>query len=155
MVAFLDKEVEDKFEFPCEIELTNKLNNVIDFTDKVDSKYYYKEDSCTFYATLKAAVTRPDTVYQWRRVYVRENKSNLCPTLIANMGTGGHNVPLIYTAHGIRKLTPRECFKLQGFGEDLNIPAHISNAQLYKQAGNSVVVSVIERIALNIYNALS
>ena len=47
-----------------------------------------------------------NTVYQWRRVYVRENKSNLCPTLTAfNMGTGGHNVPLVRDKLGIRKLT--------------------------------------------------
>jgi len=50
-----------------------------------------------------------DTVYQWRRKYVRENKSNVCPTLTANMGMSGHNVPLILTDKGIRKLTPREC----------------------------------------------
>ena len=36
-------------------------------------------------------------------------------TLTANMGTGGHNVPLIKCADGIRKLTPRETFNLQGF----------------------------------------
>ena len=34
-----------------------------------------------------------------------EKKSNLCPTLTANMGTGGHNVPIVYTPTGIRKLT--------------------------------------------------
>jgi hypothetical protein len=51
-----------------------------------------------------------NTVYQWRRVYARENKSNLCPTLTANMGSGGHNVPLIKDDFGIRKLTPKECF---------------------------------------------
>ena len=38
------------------------------------------------------------------RVYVRENKSGVCPTLTANMGTGGHNVPLIKDDYGIRKL---------------------------------------------------
>ena len=55
-----------------------------------------------------------DTFYQWRRQYVRENKSQVCPTLTANMGTGGHNVPLILTDDGIRKFTPKACFLLQG-----------------------------------------
>ena len=86
-------------------------------------------------------------VYQWRRIYVRENKSNVCPTLTANMGTGGHNVPLVLTDHGIRKLTPMECFKIQGFPKSFIIPNGISNTRAYKQAGNSVVVPVIERIA--------
>jgi hypothetical protein len=40
-------------------------------------------------------VIKKDTIYQWRRKYVRENKSNVCPTLTANMGMGGHNVPII------------------------------------------------------------
>ena len=35
----------------------------------------------------------PDTVYQWRRKYVRKNMSGVVPTLTANMGEGGHNVP--------------------------------------------------------------
>jgi len=67
------------------------------------------------------------------------------------MGTGGHNVPLILTQHGIRKLTPRECFSLQGFEEDFIIPEGIKHTTLYKMAGNSVVLPLIERIAENIY----
>ena len=69
------------------------------------------------------------------------------------MGTGGHNVPLILTKYGIRKLTPRECFNIQGFPSNYALP-DIANSHLYKQAGNSVVVTVIERIAENIYKAL-
>jgi DNA (cytosine-5)-methyltransferase 1 len=65
------------------------------------------------------------------------------------MGTGGHNVPLILDDKGIRKLTPKECFNLQGFPSDFILP-EISDCHLYKQAGNSVTVSVIERIAKNI-----
>ena len=56
-----------------------------------------------------------ETFYQWRRVYVRENKNGVSPTLTANIGTGGHNVPLIKDNDGIRKLTPRECFIYKGF----------------------------------------
>ena len=63
------------------------------------------------------------------------------------MGTGGHNVPLILTEFGIRKLTPRECFNLQGFPQDYILPETMANTQLYKQAGNSVSVTVIKRIA--------
>ena len=91
-----------------------------------------------------------DTVYQWRRQYVRENKSGVCPTLTANMGTGGHNVPLVLTAHGIRKLTPKECFNLMGFPKSFKLPKEMAMSHLYKQAGNAVVVPVIERIARNI-----
>ena len=71
------------------------------------------------------------------------------------MGTGGHNVPLILDDFGIRKLTPKECLLLQGFPEDFKIPEKMSNGQLYKQAGNSVTVTVIERIAKNMVKAIN
>jgi len=80
---------------------------------------------------------------------VRKNKSNVCPTLTANLGTGGHNVPLIFTKRGIRKLTPRECFNLQGFPPTFKLP-NLANCHLYKQAGNSVIVPLIKRIAENV-----
>ena len=99
-------------------------------------------------------MTKKDTVYQWRRVYCRENKSNVCPTLTANMGTGGHNVPLILDNYGIRKLTPEECVGFQGFPDTFSFPDDISNASKYKQAGNSVSVPVIKRIAENMIKAM-
>ena len=80
---------------------------------------------------------------------MRKNKSNVCPTLTANLGTGGHNVPLIFTRQGIRKLTPQECFNLQGFPSTFKLP-NLANCHLYKQAGNSVIVPLIKRIAENV-----
>ena len=44
-------------------------------------------------------------------------------------------------------MTPHECFNTQGFSEEFQLPKDMSDARLYKQAGNSVCVSVIERIA--------
>ena len=57
-------------------------------------KKYYGEKTY-FWNELKENMNSRDTVYQWRRKYVRENKSNMRPTLTANMGMGGHNVPLV------------------------------------------------------------
>ena len=95
-----------------------------------------------------------NSIYQWRRQYVRKNKSGVVPTLTANMGEGGHNVPLILSDSGIRKLTPHECFNTQGFPKSFKLPENQANTRLYKQAGNSVCVKVIERIAEKIYEAL-
>lgn len=153
IAGFLDKNAFDKFEFPKETELTNGLDTVIDFKSKVEDKYYYREGAQNFYDKLEETITSQNSVYQWRRQYVRENKSGVVPTLTANMGTGGHNVPLILSDHGIRKLTPREAFNVQGFPKEFKLP-EISNGQLYKQAGNSVVVPVIRRIAEKIAHAL-
>ncbi len=97
----------------------------------------------------------PDTVYQWRRKYVRKNMSGVVPTLTANMGEGGHNVPLVLTHTGIRKLTAHECFNTQGFPLDFNLPSDTAESRLYKQAGNSVCVEVIHRIAENIISAMN
>ena len=118
----------------------------------VDEKFYYRQDFYG-YKELKKAIVRNDTVYQWRRWYVRENQNNQCPTLTASMGTGGHNVPLILDDYGIRKLTPRECFRLQGF-DKIKFPDGIASSQLYKQAGNSVTVDLIELIASKIKQSI-
>ncbi|WP_247906917.1 DNA cytosine methyltransferase [Streptococcus anginosus] len=155
IVGFDNKEAYDLFNFPDEISLTTTLRDVIDFSDKKDDIYYYSKDKQRFYDELKLSITSQDTVYQWRRQYVRENKNGVVPTLTANMGTGGHNVPLILTDEGtIRKLTPKETFNVQGYPKSFKMPKGISNGQLYKQAGNSVVVPVIKRIAENIADAL-
>lgn len=133
--------------------LKKKISDIIDFDEKVEDKFYYTRANCNFYDILQSEVKNRDTLYQWRRVYVRENKSNLCPTLTANMGTGGHNVPIVLTKYGIRKLTPKECFLFQGYPKNFVLPIDIAQSHLYKQAGNSVVVPLIKRLAIEIMNA--
>ena len=154
MVGFDNKNDFDQFTFPEPIKLERGLHDVIDFKSQKDERYYYREGKQPFYDKLVPEIKSQETVYQWRRQYVRENKSGLVPTLTANMGTGGHNVPLILTDSGeIRKLTPKETFNAQGYPAEFKLP-DISNGQLYKQAGNSVVVPVINRIAQQIVKAL-
>ena len=119
----------------------------------VPDKYYYTAKSSTW-ELVKNNVVKKNTVYQYRRVYVRENKSNECPTLTANMGGGGHNVPLILDNKGIRKLTPRECFNFQGFPSSYKLP-NISDTNLYKLAGNAVSVPVIQLIANRMLSLLA
>jgi DNA (cytosine-5)-methyltransferase 1 len=133
-----------KFEFPKKEKLSKSVTDLLE-PEEVEDKFYYREDKY-MYEMLNEAMTKSDTVYQFRRQYVRENKSKVCPTLTANMGTGGHNVPLVKTKFGFRKLTPRECFRFQGFPDNFKFP-ELANSHLYKQAGNSVSVSVIEKLA--------
>ena len=140
------------FEFPTQIPLAATLRDKLEPND-VDPKYFYNHRYGCF-VEIEAAVTSFDTAYQWRRKYVRENKSNVCPALTANMGAGGHNVPLVKVKNGIRKLTPRECANLQGFPEDFSLPEKMADSHLYHQFGNSVTVPLIERIAKNLASAL-
>lgn len=155
IVAFRDIEDKMHFSMPNSIPLTKTIRDIIDFEGTVPDKYYYKKDKCCFYDELEKSMKNPETIYQWRRKYVRENKSNVVPTLTANMGEGGHNVPLILTNDKrIRKLTPRECFNTQGYPDTFKLPQQ-SDSRLYKQAGNSVVVPVINRIATCIQEAIN
>lgn len=147
IVCFLDKDLCDKFEFPKPFQLNKQVSDYLENENDIDGKYYYKE-STPFFNEL-SIVSDAKTVYQWRRKYVRKNMSNLCPTLTANMGTGGHNVPLINPQGKrttVRKLTPRECFNFQGYPKDFILPK-LADCHLYKEAGNSVVVPVIRQIA--------
>jgi DNA (cytosine-5)-methyltransferase 1 len=143
IVGFLEAAATERFRFPDEIPLSNTLDKIFDRKQKQAEKYYYKPSSQYYEMMDKAMVN--ESVYQMRRVYMRENKNGVCPTLTANMGGGGHNVPVIRDDFGIRKLTPRECLGLQGFPDDFRIKT--SDVHIYKQAGNSVVVPVVRRIA--------
>lgn len=142
IIAFLD-DVEFEFPKPLDIDVSIKSK----FEDNVSEKYYYNNKP--LFERIKDDVVDENSIYQWRRQYVRENKSGVCPTLTANMGTGGHNVPIIKDKKGIRKLTPRECANFQGFPSNFVLP-NLVDSQLYKQCGNSVVVGVIEKIAFEI-----
>lgn len=154
IVAFDPNQVPNynQFEFPQEIPLTKTIHDFLE-QGKQDDKFYYSKDHKYYPELLKTMVNR-DTMYQWRRIYVRENKSNVCPTLTANMGAGGHNVPLILDDYGIRKLTPKECFALQGYPIDKFVLPAIANSKLYMQAGNSVTTTLVERISEEIVRVL-
>lgn len=156
IVGFKDNASYNHFEFPDEIPLTCGLDDVIDFETKLDEKYYYTAGKYKgdIYEKLIEAMDDDRAVYQWRRKYVRKNKSGVIPTLTANQGEGGHNVCIIKSKYGIRKMTPKECFNAQGFPKNFILPQELSNGRLYKQAGNSVSVTVINRIASNIALAL-
>ncbi len=141
----------ETFKFPGAIQLKKGIRDCIDETVSDEEFFYTPKYGC--YEEIAKGVRRTDTVYQWRRRYVRENKSNVCPTLTANMGAGGHNVPLIRVKGGIRKLTPRECLNFQGFPTQYEFP-RIAMSKCYMQAGNSVAVPLIRRVSKEIVRVL-
>lgn len=145
-----------EFPFPGKVNLTKNIHDVID--DSVETENLFYKENQIYYKKMKDVIVNPDTVYQWRRVYIRENKSGVCPTLTANMGEGGHNVPIVRTSKGIRKLTPEECLGFQGFPIDaqnsFRFPKNISQSKKYKQAGNSVTEPLVERVSKNMIEFL-
>ena len=155
------------------------VRRVIDYTKTINDfkQYYYTREKYPAYfmtdeeflssskdtkVNLDEQITEMYQFYQVRRgMYVRKNQSDVCPTLTANMGTGGHNVPLIKVDDGIRKITPEEAFRLQGFpvGKGYSLPTKYKgkkygDAPLYKQAGNAVSVPVITLIAKELLKIL-
>lgn len=80
------------------------------------------------------------------------SEDGLAPTLTTNKGEGNK----ILTGIRIRKLTPKECFRLMGFSDSAYDAASkvVSNSQLYKQSGNSIVVDVLYYILVELYKAM-
>lgn len=70
-------------------------------------------------------------------------------------GGGSGNIPMLSNGYCIRKLTPRECWRLMGF-TDIEFEcaklSGVSNSQLYKQAGNSIVVNVLVGIFKGLFD---
>ncbi len=156
LVGFRSLKALEHFAFPEQIPLTASLADVIDFETKLHDKYYYTAGKykTPVYEKIQEIADDADAVYQYRKTYARKIKSGLIPTLTANMGEGGHNVPIVCTKYGFRKMTPRECFNAQGFPETYLLPDDLAESKLYQQAGNSVSVNVIYRIAENMIKAM-
>ena len=81
-----------------------------------------------------------------QRIY---STSGISPTLSAGSNGGGQNpCKHLTNDYKIRRLTPRECFRLMDFPDTFTWP--VSDSQAYKQAGNSIVVRVLEKIIKNL-----
>lgn len=138
------------FNFPKPEAETRDYRTFLNLEHKPDDYFYFTDESRwkkLFEESIEAGDS--DSIYMLRRNYVRENKSNSVFALMANMGDGGHNVPVIRDSWGIRKLTPLECLSLQGFPpEEFSFPDGLSRVQQYKQIGNAVTVPLVMKLAL-------
>lgn len=147
IVGFSDDELCSRFSFPEPIPLTQNLESLFDRSVRHSDCYYYTEAN-EHYNGLKNLVTRKDCVYRIYDFGISKKSYNICPTLTAYMEACNHErVPIILDDYGIRRLTPYECLKLQGFPSDFKFPKGTTMRKAYKQVGNSVCVPVIRRIA--------
>lgn len=145
IVGFRDRDQYEAFHFPQPTDLTTSVFDLVE--DDIDEKYYIGE---SLYNKVKDQITDPAHVYQWRYNYVRQHKTpGVCPCLVT-----GRTNPLIIDTDGIRYLTPKETFNVQGFPLDFKLP-EIADRHLYKQSGNSVSVPVITAIAKEIWKVSS
>jgi len=162
IVCFRNDIAPDTFEFP---EGSNKQVCIRDIMDDapVPSKYYLSD---VYMATLRAHKARHESKGHGFGYVVRDLDGIAGTIVCGGMGREGNLIiderehSMVPSTHikgeinkeGIRKMTPREWARLQGFPEDFVLP--LSDVHLYKQFGNSVTVNVIEAIAKNIKKVL-
>jgi DNA (cytosine-5)-methyltransferase 1 len=149
LIAFRDKE--DFDDIDLDLPPIEK-RPLMDFLEQApEEKYYYLPTTHKYKPTIlqeiDANVQNEMTLYQYRRTSVRQNMNGECPTLTANMGCGGHNVPLLRDKKGVRKLTPLECFRFQGFPASYRLSKALPDSVHYKLAGNAVSYPIVEKLA--------
>lgn len=104
----------------------------------------YKDPKCVQLAQIYSSGGNP----QAGRIY---DANGISPTL--DTCSGGNRMPKVRLDKKFRKLTPRECWRLMGFTDEdfAKAEAVNSDSRLYKQAGNSIVVPVLEEIFKHIF----
>ena len=144
---------DNNFRFPAEEPLTRRLKDILE--DSVDEKYFLSEKAINHLITHKEKHDKKGTGFGVELKDVDSIASTLrangalCPTdnhLKIKSATQCNQG--IFEVHKIRRLTPRECFRLQDFPDSFKFV--VSDSQLYKQAGNSITVRVLEKILLNL-----
>lgn len=148
MVAFSTQKFKNgRMTFPENKWVGEKdLSKYIDFSGRQED-FYYLDGENRYHNMITQQAENRNCIYQLRKYLVRVQDSDVCPTLTANMGQGGHNVPFVFDSHGLRKLTEYECLRLQGFPEKFKFPEDVARPKRYMQVGNSVAVPVVGLLA--------
>lgn len=163
----------NKFEFPEPIKELNSINSILD--KSIDAKYYYSNKYITEFIKYidrkvlgdniqtktglfkVGQINDPNALDMNKRVF---STQGVCPTIL----TGSNSIPRIIE-YKVRKLTPNECWKATGFTENDYIKVKNAlinkfykgtdktNTQMYKMAGNSIVVPVLENILKKLFKS--
>lgn len=163
LVCFRNDIAPESFSFPSGSGAEVCIRDIMD-PAPVPSKYYLSD---TYVETLKRHKARHEAAGHGFGYVIRPLDGIAGTIVCGGMGREGNLIidnrehSMIPTTHikgkineeGIRKMTPREWARLQGFPEDFVLP--LSDVHLYKQFGNSVTVNVIEAIAKEIRKTLS
>lgn len=165
-IVSIRNDIDHGFTFPKKYELKLRLKDLLE--ESVDEKYYLSDKMIQGFLKHNLKHEAKGTGFKWNPTdtngiakCLRANAA-LCPTdnTIDETNTTVQKDSLVAKNLCIRKLTPKECFRLMGFDDedvDILIKNGISNTQLYKMAGNSICVDVLEELfveLLNQYNNL-
>ena len=141
IVGFLDHSI--NFEFPKPTNLPTRVGDILD--DVVDEKYTISDKLWSGHKRRKELNKLNGKGFGYG---LFNKESAYTNTISARYYKDGSEILIEQENKNPRKLTPREAARLQGFPEDYIIP--VSDAQAYKQFGNSVAVPVIKAIAIEI-----
>lgn len=147
----------NKFEFPREPKThTQSLWDIVDRSTR-GADYLYLDSDNKYFRMIekKAKATGRDRLYQIRRTEVRACPEGVCPTLTANMGGGGHNVPFVIDDFGVRRLSVGEVARLQCIRPgEIDFPADLPDGAALKMLGNAICVDVAETLFASISRLL-
>ena len=138
---------------------TPKVLETPDYSYCLDANYY-KGTTIEQYVDkhrrqLVSEIKETDdkTIIQKPRGFNKGGEHDICPTLSSHSWECNN---FVKEQIRIRKLTPKECFRLMGFSDSAYEDASkvVSNSQLYKQSGNSIVVDVLYYILVELYMAM-
>lgn len=155
-VVSIRKDIDNKgFEFPSKITLNKKLLDILDINNQTQnvSKIVSNQIDIHYENKIKISKKYPITIItEIRPSRCSISTEGISPCLVAKMGTGGNNVPII--AEWKRPFTVEECYALMGFDKiDYNKinKLNIAKTHLYQQIGNSIVVNILEYIFKNLF----
>lgn len=145
------------FQFPAKMQRTLSVKDILEEESKIPANMYMNDKP---YVPRESVTVSDNGLIHLGNLNMAANESikrvysmdGVCPTLTTM--TGGHRQPKILTDKGVRKLTPRECWKVMGFDDDTynKVEGKLSNTQLYKQAGNTICVPCLEAIFKELFN---
>lgn len=146
IVGFLDHSI--NFEFPKPTNLPTRVGDILD--DVVDEKYTISDKLWSGHKRRKELNKLNGKGFGYG---LFNKESAYTNTISARYYKDGSEILIEQENKNPRKLTPREAARLQGFPEEYVIP--VSDAQAYKQFGNSVCVPVVKAIATQMEKALN
>ena len=139
---------------PCDAT----VHDIVDRSTQSAPDAYLPEDN-QYYKMISQEMAHgqsTDNLYQLRRNYVREKKDGICPTLTANMGLGGHNVPFVRDRWGVRRLSVTEVAQLQGFDASADLfPEAVPQVERYRLLGNAACPGLAELAAARCLDVLA
>lgn len=158
IVGFKSSEVAERFAFPEKSRPGKTIFDIIDRSRKAP-EWCYLIPGTVQYEKMAQAIRDDNEMYRFSDGRfaasggILSSRNGIAFTLLAGMGNWHDREPVIRDRWGIRKLTPYECFMLQGFPDGFSLEG-IPVKSAYRQAGNTVCVPVVRQFAEKVVAAL-